>query len=91
MLNPDGVICGNYRSSLAGSDLNRRWKRESKTLHPTIWHAKRLIKRLSRDFGVCLFVLGDAACLPQFQPRGVLMVLCALCIEAAAGNFEEKK
>ena len=26
MLNPDGVINGNYRCSLAGSDLNRRWK-----------------------------------------------------------------
>jgi len=25
MLNPDGVIEGNYRSSLAGCDLNRRW------------------------------------------------------------------
>ena len=22
-LNPDGVVCGNYRSSLAGMDLNR--------------------------------------------------------------------
>ena len=42
-------------------------------------------------FGICLFVLGDAASLPQFQPRGVLMVLCALCIEATAGNFEEIK
>lgn len=26
MLNPDGVINGNYRCSLAGADLNRRWK-----------------------------------------------------------------
>ena len=25
MLNPDGVISGNYRCSLAGCDLNRRW------------------------------------------------------------------
>lgn len=24
MLNPDGVIVGNYRCSLAGSDLNRQ-------------------------------------------------------------------
>ena len=23
MLNPDGVICGNYRTSLVGVDLNR--------------------------------------------------------------------
>ena len=27
MVNPDGVIHGNYRCSLAGCDLNRRWKK----------------------------------------------------------------
>jgi murein tripeptide amidase MpaA len=25
MINPDGVIHGNYRCSLSGRDLNRRW------------------------------------------------------------------
>lgn len=25
MLNPDGVISGNYRASFAGSDLNRQY------------------------------------------------------------------
>lgn len=25
MLNPDGVIHGNYRCSLSGHDLNRKW------------------------------------------------------------------
>jgi cytosolic carboxypeptidase protein 2/3 len=25
MVNPDGVIHGNYRSNLEGSDLNRKW------------------------------------------------------------------
>jgi acetoacetate decarboxylase len=30
MLNPDGVINGNYRCSLAGVDLNRRWKAPSR-------------------------------------------------------------
>lgn len=44
MLNPDGVINGNYRCSLAGCDLNRRWKHPSKILHPTIYTAKKLIK-----------------------------------------------
>lgn len=48
MLNPDGVINGNYRCSLAGCDLNRRWKTPNKQLHPTIYHTKRLIKE-SRD------------------------------------------
>lgn len=44
MLNPDGVINGNYRCSLAGCDLNRRWKYPSQILHPTIFYAKKLIK-----------------------------------------------
>lgn len=44
MLNPDGVINGNYRCSLAGCDLNRRWKFPSKTLHPTIYSTKKLVK-----------------------------------------------
>ena len=46
MLNPDGVINGNYRCSLAGCDLNRRWKNPTKQLHPTIFHTKKLIKDL---------------------------------------------
>jgi murein tripeptide amidase MpaA len=25
MVNPDGVIFGNYRTNLAGFDLNRKW------------------------------------------------------------------
>ena len=44
ILNPDGVIHGNYRASLMGVDLNRRWKNPSKFLHPTIYYTKSLIK-----------------------------------------------
>ena len=40
MLNPDGVIHGNYRVGLLGVDLNRRWKKPSKYLHPTIYYTK---------------------------------------------------
>ena len=40
MVNPDGVIHGNYRVSLLGVDLNRRWKKPSKFLHPTVYHIK---------------------------------------------------
>ena len=32
MINPDGVINGNYRCSLSGGDLNRRYKNPSKDL-----------------------------------------------------------
>ena len=44
MLNPDGVINGNYRCSLSGADLNRRWKTSSKILFPEIFETKRLVK-----------------------------------------------
>lgn len=49
MLNPDGVIYGNYRCSLLGVDLNRRWLQPSKHLHPTIYYAKRLLLTFSED------------------------------------------
>lgn len=48
MLNPDGVINGNYRTNLSGNDLNRRWHAPEPSLHPTIYHAKELIKRIKR-------------------------------------------
>jgi murein tripeptide amidase MpaA len=44
MMNPDGVINGNYRCSLAGCDLNRRWKFPSKTIHPTVYYTKKLVR-----------------------------------------------
>ncbi|KAJ8577940.1 hypothetical protein ON010_g1266 [Phytophthora cinnamomi] len=43
MLNPDGVVHGNYRCSLAGTDLNRRWLRPSTELHPTIFATKNML------------------------------------------------
>ena len=49
MLNPDGVINGNYRCNLAGVDLNRRWNNPIKSLHPTIFAAKKLIKSFANE------------------------------------------
>ena len=54
MLNPDGVINGNYRCSLAGQDLNRRWKIPSKTLHPVNWHVKRMVRDFNREREIAL-------------------------------------
>ena len=48
MLNPDGVINGNYRTSLAGVDLNRRWDNPDYELHPTIYKVKELVARLKK-------------------------------------------
>ena len=49
MLNPDGVINGNYRCSLAGVDLNRNWMEPSRKMHPTIYHTKMMMKKLIED------------------------------------------
>ena len=46
MLNPDGVIHGNYRSSLSGYDLNRKWENPSKHYHAEIYHLKSFMKHL---------------------------------------------
>jgi len=48
MLNPDGVVAGNSRTSLAGVDLNRRWGQAvlSKDLHPPIYALKNLLKKV---------------------------------------------
>ena len=43
MINPDGVIIGNSRSSLAGVDLNRRWCNPSATLHPELYFLKNIM------------------------------------------------
>ncbi|GMH94830.1 hypothetical protein TL16_g13013, partial [Triparma laevis f. inornata] len=48
MLNPDGVINGNYRTSLAGVDLNRRWDNPDYELHPTIYKVKELVARFKK-------------------------------------------
>ena len=55
MLNPDGVINGNYRCSLCGSDLNRRYKAPSKILHPVVYSVKRLVKNFSKEREIALF------------------------------------
>lgn len=55
MLNPDGVINGNYRCSLAGCDLNRRWKAPSKMIHPTVYYSKKLIKNLHAEREVLMY------------------------------------
>ena len=49
MMNPDGVINGNYRCSLSGADLNRRWKTSSKILFPEIFETKRLVKTFQKE------------------------------------------
>lgn len=56
MLNPDGVVHGNYRCSLAGTDLNRRWMQPSAELHPTILATKNAILSMKTTRPVSLYV-----------------------------------
>ncbi|CAD6184727.1 unnamed protein product [Caenorhabditis auriculariae] len=46
MLNPDGVVNGSHRCSLAGVDLNRTWDRPDEITNPEIFHAKGVIQYL---------------------------------------------
>ncbi|XP_049635935.1 cytosolic carboxypeptidase 2 [Suncus etruscus] len=55
MLNPDGVIVGNYRCSLAGRDLNRHYKTVLKESFPCIWYTRSMIKRLLEEREVTLY------------------------------------
>ena len=55
MLNPDGVIYGNYRCSLLGVDLNRRWQSPSKYLHPTVFYTKRFMQYFSEEHEIALY------------------------------------
>lgn len=36
MVNVDGVVSGNYRSNLSGSDVNRIWMFPSRKAHPEV-------------------------------------------------------
>ncbi|XP_060032388.1 cytosolic carboxypeptidase 2 isoform X3 [Erinaceus europaeus] len=55
MLNPDGVIVGNYRCSLAGRDLNRHYKTILKESFPCIWYTRNMIKRVLEEREVLLY------------------------------------
>ena len=51
MMNPDGVVIGNYRTSFAGKDLNRQFKLENKLLYPTIAALKGLVMQCTKTCG----------------------------------------
>ncbi|KAK4467595.1 hypothetical protein MN116_000259, partial [Schistosoma mekongi] len=50
MLNPDGVIVGNYRCSLTGRDLNRNYRHPRKDFFPTVWSVKQLVKWCKKTY-----------------------------------------
>ena len=51
MLNPDGVIIGNYRTGFGGRDLNRRFKIFGNCLFPTVIGMRNLVFECKKKYG----------------------------------------
>lgn len=49
MVNPDGVVIGNYRTNLSGNDVNRRWDFPNKLLHPEVVAIKKKMTEDKRE------------------------------------------
>ena len=48
MINIDGVIVGNYRTSLAAKDLNRNYRFPRQDVFPVIWYIKEILRQNRR-------------------------------------------
>ena len=55
MLNPDGVIRGNYRMNLIGKDLNRMWTDPDIKTCPTIFYSHQMIQKTLNSRDIYLF------------------------------------
>ncbi|XP_055995589.1 uncharacterized protein LOC125648400 isoform X5 [Ostrea edulis] len=55
MLNPDGVIVGNYRCSLAARDLNRNYRHPRKESFPTVWFTKSMMEKILERHDIVLY------------------------------------
>ena len=73
MLNPDGVIYGNYRCNLLGYDLNRKWNAPDKLLQPTIYHTKDMIRSMAEQREITLFCDLHG----HFRQRNIFMYGCS--------------
>ncbi|CAD8161043.1 unnamed protein product [Paramecium octaurelia] len=56
MLNPDGVIFGNYRCNLYGTDLNRIWINPHKELHDSVWYIRDMIKQINQSTELSMII-----------------------------------
>lgn len=56
MLNPDGVVFGNYRCSQLGCDLNRKWNCANRLLHPSIYYTIQMMKMMRFKVKIQFFV-----------------------------------
>ena len=101
MLNPDGVAAGNYRTSLAGVDLNRRWLKPRRDVTPEVFHLKRLLRKLASTGRLALFVdlhghsrkhgCFTYGCRPSgwelHLPRALASLFYAFCHLTTGGQF----
>jgi len=55
MMNPDGVIVGNYRTSLSARDLNRNYRHPKQEAFPTVWHTKQMVEKLHQKYPIVLY------------------------------------
>ena len=60
MVNIDGVILGNYRSSMAGLDLNRQWQKPAARITPEIFYWKRRLGTIRRKIKFCCDLHGHS-------------------------------
>jgi len=51
MINIDGVILGNNRTSLAGNDLNRQYQDPDGYMHPEVLAIKDLFASIDKEKG----------------------------------------
>ena len=56
MLNPDGVVLGNYRWSLSGQDLNRQWVGATARLFPEIFYTKQMLNKTLLSRSIFMFM-----------------------------------
>ncbi|KAH0576699.1 Zinc carboxypeptidase domain-containing protein [Spironucleus salmonicida] len=52
MLNPDGVILGNYRCNYAGFDLNRKWNSSTQAMTPCIFAVHQVLQEIIDQGGI---------------------------------------
>ena len=56
MINADGVLYGNYRTNLAGTDLNRMWRNPRKDLQPEIYYIKKFLQLINKTAPISMII-----------------------------------
>ena len=55
MLNPDGVIRGNFRMNSIGKDLNRMWTEENEENSPSVFYCHKMIQKTLNSRNIYFF------------------------------------